>query len=96
MGRWGTIKFIWRLISFEVLKISSRKMSFKNYFHISQGPMSRAGRRHNIKMPSHHYRDSHVEDKTVSPTVLTVITWESPYLGKTVFILRRGTGAQGF
>ena len=33
--------------------------------------------------------DSHVKDKTVSPTVLS-LTWESPYLGKTVFILRRG------
>ena len=32
--------------------------------------------------------DSHVKDKTVSPTVLS-LTWESPYLGKTVFILRR-------
>ena len=33
-------------------------------------------------------KGSHVEDKTVS-TVLT-FTWESLYLGKTVFILRRG------
>ena len=39
-----------------------------------------------IKMP---YRDSHVKDKTVSPTVLS-LTRESPYWGKTVFILRRG------
>ena len=45
----------------------------------------------NIKMPSYQYRDSHVKDKTVSPTVLS-LTWESPYLGKTVFILRRGPG----
>ena len=37
----------------------------------------------------HQYRDSHVKDKTVSPTVLS-LTWESPYLGKMVFILRRG------
>ena len=42
-------------------------------------------------MPSYHYRDSHVKDKTVSPTVLS-LTWESPYLGKKVFILRRGPG----
>ena len=48
-----------------------------------------AGGRLNIKMPSYQYRDSHVKDKTVSPTVLS-LTWESPYLGKTVFILRRG------
>ena len=40
-------------------------------------------------MPSYQYRDSRVKDKTVSPTVLS-LTWESPYLGKTVFILRRG------
>ena len=41
----------------------------------------------NINMPSYQYRDSHVKDKTVSPTVLS-LTWESPYQGKTVFILR--------
>ena len=44
-------------------------------------------------MPSYQYRDSHVKDKTVSPTVLS-LTWESPYLGKSVFILRRGPGGQ--
>ena len=33
--------------------------------------------------------DSHVKDKTISQTVLS-LAWESPYLGKTVFILRRG------
>ena len=49
------------------------------------------GGRLNIKMPSYQYRDSHVKDKTVSLTVLS-LTWESPYLGKTVFILRRGPG----
>ena len=49
----------------------------------------RPGGRLNIKMPSYRYRDSHVKDKTVSPTVLS-LTWESPYLGKTVFILRQG------
>ena len=42
-------------------------------------------------MSSYQYRDSHVKDKTVSPTVLS-LTWESPYLGKTVFILRRDPG----
>ena len=30
-----------------------------------------------------------VRDNTVSPTVLS-LTWESPYMGKRVFILRRG------
>ena len=29
----------------------------------------------NIKMPSYQYRDSHVKDKTVSPTVLS-LTWD--------------------
>ena len=42
----------------------------------------------NIKITSYQHRDSHVKDKTVSSTVLS-LTWESPYLGKTVFILRR-------
>ena len=69
------------------------------------------GGRLSIKMSSYQYRDSHVKDKTVSPTVLSLtwesptvlsLTWESPtvlsliwessYLGKTVFILRRGLG----
>ena len=65
----------------------------ENYLHFlwflntseRQGP----GGRLNIKMPSYQYRDSHVKDKTVSPTILS-LTWESPYLGKIVFILRRG------
>ena len=42
-------------------------------------------------MSSYRYRDSHVKDKTVSPTVLS-LTWESPYLGKIVFILKQGPG----
>ena len=53
-----------------------------------------SGGRLNIKMSSYQYRDSHVKDKTVSPTVLS-LTWESPYLGKMVFILRRGPGSLG-
>ena len=52
---------------------------------------NKTGGRLNIKMPSYQHRDSHVKDKTVSPTVLS-LTWESPYLGKTVFILRQGPG----
>ena len=35
-------------------------------------------------MSSFQYRNPHVKDKT--------LTWDSPYLGKTVFILRRGPG----
>ena len=42
------------------------------------------GGRLNIKMSSYQYRHPHVKDKTVLS-----LTWESPYLGKTVFILRR-------
>ena len=49
------------------------------------------GDRLNIKVASYQYRDPHVKDKTVSATVLSLI-WESPYLGKTVFMLRRGPG----
>ena len=56
--------------------------------HLNSKP---SGGRLNIKMSSYQYRDSHVKDKTVSPTVLS-LTCESPYLGKTVFILRRGPG----
>ena len=69
----------------------------------------KSGGRLNIKMPSYKYtdstvasihrefdkyRDTHVKDKMVSPTVLSS-TWESPSLGKTVFILRRGPGRFG-
>ena len=52
--------------------------------------LSNSWGRLNIDMSSYQYRDPHVKDKTVSP-VLSLI-WESPYLGKTVFILRRGPG----
>ena len=47
------------------------------------------GGRLNKKDGLTRYGNSNVKDKTVSPTVLS-LTWESPYLGKTVFILRRG------
>ena len=36
-----------------------------------------------IKMLSYQYRDPHVKDK-----IVLSLTWESPYLGKTVFILK--------
>ena len=57
------------------------------FLKLSQN-LKRSMGRPNIKMRSYQYRDSHVKDKTVSPTVLS-LTWESPYLGKTVFILKR-------
>ena len=47
------------------------------------------GGRLNKKDGLTRYGDSHVKDKTVSPTVLS-LTWKSPYVDKTVFILRRG------
>ena len=52
---------------------------------------NKSGDHLNIKMSSYQYRDSHVKDKMVSPTVLP-LTWESPYLGKMVFILRQVPG----
>ena len=55
----------------------------KDDIYIEMGPG-----RLNIKMPSYQYEDSHVKDKMVLS-----LTWESPYLGKTVFILRRGSGS---
>ena len=60
--------------------------------HVAKQNATKPGGRHNIKMPSYQYRDSHVKDKAVSPTILS-LTWESPYLGKMVFILRRSPGA---
>ena len=44
-----------------------------------------AGGSLNIKMSSNQYRDPHIKDKTVLS-----LTWESPYLEKTVIILRWG------
>ena len=50
---------------------------------------NRSGDRLSIKMSSYQYRDPHVKDKDDLATVLS-LTWESPYLRKTIFILRRG------
>ena len=49
----------------------------------------------NMKISSYQNRDPYVKDKTVSPIILS-LTWDSPYLGKTVFILRRGPGNPRF
>ena len=38
-----------------------------------------------IRMPSYQYKHLNVKDKTVSPSVLS-LTWESPYLGKSLYI----------
>ena len=77
----------------KLARVSGDLQSF--FFHLKT-----SGGRLNIKMPSFQHRDTHVKDKTVSQpsglaTVLS-LTWESPYLGKTVFILRWGPGHQQF
>ena len=41
--------------------------------------LATSGGRLNIKMSSYQHRDSHVKELS--------LTWETPYLGKTVFIL---------
>ena len=56
------------------------------YFYVGQ---CRPGGHLNTMMSSYQYRHSDDKDKTVSPTVLS-LTWKSPYLGKTVYLLRRG------
>ena len=65
---------------------------YQQYFFVTSNEsfqLCTPGGRLNIDTPSYQYRDSHDKDKTVSPTVLS-LTWESPYMGKTVFILTRG------
>ena len=49
--------------------------------------MSSPGGRLNKKDGLTRYGDSHVKDKAVLS-----LTWKSPYVDKTVFILRRGPG----
>ena len=59
-----------------------------------QDIVKRPGGRLNIKMPSYQYRDSHVKDKTVSPTVLS-LTWESKYMpGKDGLYIETGPSPQ--
>ena len=59
---------------------------------VTKGKMPQtAGGRLNIKKLSYQYRDPHVKDKDGLTTVIS-LAWGSPYLGKTVFILRQGPG----
>ena len=60
------------------------------YLFLWESLCLRIWRASQYKAVSYQCRDSHVKDKTVS-RVATIwsLTWESPYLGKTVFILRR-------
>ena len=53
----------------------------------------RARGRVNIKMSSYQYRDPHVNDETSHDRLN--FNMGIPYLGKTVFILRRGTAWGG-
>ena len=55
-------------------------------YHVCWYPRGRL----NIKMSSYQYsfRDPHIKDKTILS-----LTWESSYLGKSVFILKRGPGS---
>ena len=68
----------WKNIPAWILQYQNRRCFQQGYL----------GGRLRIKMSSYQYRDPHVKDKTVS-TVLS-LQMESPYLGKTVFILRQG------
>ena len=74
-----------------ILSLNSINLThiFHDTFISSSATKRQTGGWINKKISSCQYRKSHVKDKTVSPTVLS-LTWESPYLGKTVFILRRG------
>ena len=83
------LKFTYPIISTE-FKMSTHDIHAVDFL-LSCTP----GGRLKIKMLSYQHRNSHVKDKTVSPTILS-LTWESPYLEKTVFILRRGPGSYGY
>ena len=56
------------------------------FFILKKGP----GGLLNIKMSSYQYRDPHVKDQMV--LFVLSLTWESPYLGKTVFMLSQSPG----
>ena len=85
------ITCFWYIYIYIVLHFLCMRTYTYHTQNIKESPEWRPEGRLNIKIPSYQYRDSHIKDKTVTPTVLS-LTWESPYLGKTVFILRRGPG----
>ena len=62
------------------------RLFFHRGVHFGLGEAGPVGRL-SIKMSSYHYRDPHVKGKTVLS-----LTWESSYLGKMIFILRRRPG----
>ena len=74
--------FIAFSISYHRLIHSSHSSPFNTLTTFKHSPLlsiMEPGGRLNIKMPSYQYKDSHVKDKTVSPTVLS-LTWKSPYI----------------
>ena len=79
-----TLQKVWHAITYTC---PNRKQYINKSNHvIAQMPVKqfwRTGGRFNIKMSSYQYRDPHVKDKTVSRPFYS-LTWESPYLGKTV------------
>ena len=81
---WKGCCWVLDLCSDGLVQKKSNSMTLSHTRVLHKSP---AGGRLNIEIPSYQYRDSHVKDKTVSLTVLS-LTWESPYLGKMVFILR--------
>ena len=88
---WGQINT--EMSSYQYKNLCYKGKTVSRWSYLSNGhPYTwKYGARLNTKMPSYQYRDPHVKDKTVSrPSYL--LTWESPYLGKTVFILRRDHG----
>ena len=61
----------------------------KNQFMDNQTPQTEtSGPRLNIKTVLSTYGDFHVKDKTAVKDVLS-LTWESPYLVRPSFLLRR-------
>ena len=70
---------LWSSVLIIMQLLPNYSSSWRNLCIISRGCL-------NIKMLSYQYRDPHVKVKTVS-TALS-LTWEFPYIGKTVLKLR--------
>ena len=73
---WSTFHNMFRIGTPWLATMVNYKMDFVS---------SESGACLNIEIPSYQYRNPHIKDKTVLS-----LTSESPYLGKTVFILRWG------
>ena len=77
----------WKMIDLISMSVLSEYLYSFKQIDILSSPWVRL----NIKMLSYQYRHSHVKDKTVLLTVLS-LTWEYSHLGKKVFILRQSPG----